>query len=141
MASTVHRKFPKEIHDSCRILLQRQIKNHKVSSKVKVNSLYYKNNILKPLFEEEIPALYGKDIDKVELCRDKASSHTSKSTTAYLVKKESKTGIKCIPLNEIPVKLPDASSMDFCAFVLLKRDFGKRHPKTLNGLWKTVQKE
>ena len=31
-------------------------------------------------------------------------SHTLKSTTAYLAKKESKTGIKCILFHEIPVK-------------------------------------
>ncbi|GFX54166.1 retrovirus-related Pol polyprotein from transposon TNT 1-94 [Trichonephila clavipes] len=29
--------------------------------------------------------------------------------------------------------------MDFCAFGLLKRTLAKRHPRTLNGLWKTVE--
>ncbi|GFV11315.1 hypothetical protein TNCV_3724041 [Trichonephila clavipes] len=42
-----------------------------------------------PIFEEEILALCGKDIDKVEIPMDKASSHKSKSTAAYLAKKES----------------------------------------------------
>ncbi|GFW68636.1 hypothetical protein TNCV_529901 [Trichonephila clavipes] len=37
--------------------------------------------------QKEIPALYEKDIDKVELHMDKASSHTSKPTAAYLAKK------------------------------------------------------
>ncbi|GFW85632.1 hypothetical protein TNCV_852831 [Trichonephila clavipes] len=31
--------------------------------------------------------------------------------------------------------------MYICAFGLLKRVFGKRHPSTPNGLWKTVQEE
>ncbi|GFV15590.1 putative DD41D transposase [Trichonephila clavipes] len=31
--------------------------------------------------------------------------------------------------------------MDFCAFGLLKRALEKWHPRTLNGLWKTVQEE
>ena len=72
---------------------------------------------------------------------DKASSHTSKSTTTYLAKKESETEIKCIPFGEIPVKSHEASRMDFCAFGLLKRALGKQHPKTLKGLWKTAQEE
>ncbi|GFV57229.1 hypothetical protein TNCV_4465671 [Trichonephila clavipes] len=66
---------------------------------------------------------------------------TSKSTAAYLAKKESQTGIKCIPFYEIRGKSPYASVMDFCDFGLLKRAFGKRYPRTLNGFWKTVQEE
>ncbi|GFS53046.1 hypothetical protein TNCV_331521 [Trichonephila clavipes] len=42
---------------------------------------------------------------------DKASSHTSNSIVAYLAKKGSETGIKCILFDEIPVKSPDASQM------------------------------
>ncbi|GFY23754.1 hypothetical protein TNCV_1630361 [Trichonephila clavipes] len=72
-------------------------------------------NILEPIFEEEIPTSYGKDLGEVELHMDKASSHTSKSTAAYLV--------------------------DFCAFGLLKRALGKQHPRTLNELWKTIEEE
>ena len=87
------------------------------------------------MFEEEIPASYGKDIDKVELHMDKAFSHTSKSTTAYLGKKDIERVIKWIPLDEILLKPPDASPMDFGAFGLLKRSLGKWHPKTLNGVW------
>ncbi|GFW80550.1 uncharacterized protein TNCV_2416521 [Trichonephila clavipes] len=60
---------------------------------------------------------YGNDFDKVKLHMDKASSHTSKSTAAYLAKKESETGIKCIRFDEMHVKSPYASAMDFCAFV------------------------
>ena len=86
------------------------------------------------MFEDEIPALYGKDIDKVELHTHRASSHTSKSTTACLAKKESETGINCIPFAEIPVKSSDASPIDFCALSLLEGALEKRHPETLNGL-------
>ncbi|GFT62392.1 hypothetical protein TNCV_4717601 [Trichonephila clavipes] len=45
-------------------------------------------NISESIFEEEIPALYGKDIGKVDLYMDKASNHTSKSTAAYLAKNQ-----------------------------------------------------
>ncbi|GFV17723.1 hypothetical protein TNCV_4407571 [Trichonephila clavipes] len=70
-----------------------------------------------PIFKEEIPALYGQDMGKVELHGDKASSHMSKS---YLAKKDSETGIKCIKFDEIPVKSSEASPTDFYAFNLLK---------------------
>ncbi|GFW68149.1 hypothetical protein TNCV_1880311 [Trichonephila clavipes] len=49
-------------------------------------SEYFRTN-----FEEEIPTLYRKDIDEVELPMDKTSSHTFESTAAYLAKKESET--------------------------------------------------
>ena len=118
MALSVLRKFPKGFMIAAGFCYNSKLKIKKVSSKAKINSLYYQQNILELLFEEEIPALYGKDIDKVKLHMDKASCHTSTSTTAYLAKKESETGIKCIPLDEIPVKSPDASPMDFRAFGL-----------------------
>ncbi|GFV78836.1 uncharacterized protein TNCV_4079361 [Trichonephila clavipes] len=76
--------------------------------------------ILEPTFEGEIPTLYGKAIDKFELHMDKTSSHTSKSTAACLGKKESETGIKCIPFDEVREKSPDAFSVNYCAFGLLK---------------------
>ncbi|GFU87782.1 hypothetical protein TNCV_3229431 [Trichonephila clavipes] len=62
-----------------------------------------------------------KTLIKLSFQMDKASGHTSKSAAVYLAKKESETGIKCIPFDEICVKSSDASPMYFCAFGLLKR--------------------
>ncbi|GFY03085.1 transposase [Trichonephila clavipes] len=90
----------------------------KVFSKAKTNLLYYQQNILEPIFEEEIPVLYRNDIDKVELHMDKASFHKLMSTVIYLTKKE--TEIKCIPFDEIPIKSSEAYPLDFCAFGILK---------------------
>ncbi|GFS98952.1 hypothetical protein TNCV_3896421 [Trichonephila clavipes] len=59
---------------------------------------------------------------------------THLSHAAYLAKKESETGTKCIPFDKIPVQSPYAAAIDFCAFGLLKGARGKRHPSTLNGL-------
>ncbi|KFM66484.1 hypothetical protein X975_13415, partial [Stegodyphus mimosarum] len=77
----------------------------------------------------------------VKLHRDKASSHTSKSTVNFLKEMEQKTGIKAIPFTDIPSKSPDVSPMDFWAFGLLKTALSKRCPKTLTGLWKAVREE
>lgn len=79
-------------------------------------------------------AFYGKEIDKFEFRMKKASNHTSKSTAAYLSKKGSETGRKCIPFNKIPVKSSEASPIDICASGLLKRALKIRYPRTLDGL-------
>ncbi|PRD18428.1 UNVERIFIED_CONTAM: hypothetical protein NCL1_60596 [Trichonephila clavipes] len=89
----------------------------------------------------KILALYGKDIDKVELHMDKSSSHLCKLAATYLTNEESETGIKCILFDEIRIKSPYVSAIDFCAFGLLKRILGKRHQRTLNGLRKTFEEE
>ncbi|GFT61539.1 hypothetical protein TNCV_34001 [Trichonephila clavipes] len=47
----------------------------------------------------------------------------------WKTKKESETGIKYIAFDEIPVKSPNASPVDFSAFGLLERALGKRHPR------------
>ncbi|GFW86040.1 hypothetical protein TNCV_1968481 [Trichonephila clavipes] len=61
---------------------------------------------------------------------EKASNHKSKSTAAYLAKKDTETVIKCFPFDEIRVKSPYASVMNFCAFGLLKRTLEKWHLRT-----------
>ncbi|GFX24119.1 hypothetical protein TNCV_2436121 [Trichonephila clavipes] len=67
-----------------------------------------------------------KDIDEVELHMDKASCHTSTSIAVYLAKKESETGIKNTPFDEIPVKSPDGGLM---CFRLIKRSLRKTASK------------
>lgn len=113
----------------------------KVPKNVKVNSLHYQRTVLDPIYRRELPALYGREVTRVRLHQDKASSHTSRSTLAHLRKLEQETGIKAIPFEDIPVKSPDASPMDYCAFGLLKRALGSRRPQSLHGLWKACKEE
>ena len=94
-----------------------------------------------PIFHRDIPSLYGNDAEKVWLHQDKASSHTSRSTAAYLEELTRTTKINVIPFKYIPVKSPDASPMDFCAFGLLKNRLKNRRPSTIDGLWKAVKAE
>ena len=63
------------------------------------------------------------------------------STSQFLQQMERETGIKAIPFTDIPVKSPDVSPMDFCAFGLLKSALAKCRPKTGTGLWKCVEEE
>ena len=90
-----------------------KLKIRKVERNVKINSEYYQQRILTPIFEEEIPELYGNSVNKVYFHQDKASSHTSISTVNYMNYLSGKTGINVIPFNHIPVKSPDASPWIF----------------------------
>ena len=118
-----------------------KLKLKKVEPNTKINSNYYQTNVIAPIFRNEIPLLYGNQANMVAFHQDKASSHTSNSTRQFLDLMTAETSIKAIPFSHIPVKSPDASPMDFCAFGLLKQALGKRHPKTLAGLWKVVNDE
>lgn len=108
----------------------------RVPSRVKINAQYYIDYVLKPLFEEHLPRLYGNDIDKVFFHHDKATSHTAKITTDYLERQKRERGIDYIKPEDIPVKAPDASPLDFFGFGYLKQELAKKRARTLDGVWK-----
>lgn len=118
-----------------------KLKIRKVEKNVKINSDYYQKYVLTPIFKEDIPSLYPNNLHCVKFHQDKATSHTSKSTALFFEKMRNETGIEAIPFKCIPPKSPDVSPMDYCAFGLLKQALYKRHPKTLDGLWKIVVEE
>ncbi|GFU65219.1 hypothetical protein TNCV_2134241 [Trichonephila clavipes] len=95
----------------------------------KVRNLILKgNSLIQRFIASKLGMSSSFDIDKFELHMDKKSLVTSKSTAAFLAKKESETGIKLIPFHETPAKSPNASSTEFCAFGLLKRALENRLP-------------
>ncbi|UYV78417.1 hypothetical protein LAZ67_16001288 [Cordylochernes scorpioides] len=89
----------------------------KVPSKVKVNSEFYIECVLKPVIEQ-LKDLYPGEMDKVFLHHDKASSHTSNKTQQFLQEMKDTLGLNFIRNSDIPVKSPDASPLDFYGFVL-----------------------
>lgn len=110
----------------------------KVPSKVKVNSRYYIDSVLAPLIDQDLPALYPGEMHKVVIHHDKASSHTSRETQQYLQQKSLEVGISWLANEDIPVKAPDASPLDFYGFGFLKQKLSRRRPKTVEGLWKVL---
>lgn len=136
-----HESFSKGFMVAAGYCSKEKLRLIKVDNKVKINSQYYQNNILGPIFREDIPLLYGEETSKVFFHQDKAPSHFSYSTVDFLEKLKEETKINYIPYNHIPVKSPDAAPMDFCVFGLLKQALAKRNPKTLNGLWKVLLEE
>ncbi|UYV67827.1 hypothetical protein LAZ67_5002157 [Cordylochernes scorpioides] len=112
----------------------------KVPSKVKVNSEFYIECVLKPVIEQ-LKDLYPGEMDKVFLHHDKASSHTSNKTQQFLQEMKDTLGLNFIRNSDIPVKSPDASPLDFYGFGMLKQRLFNRRPKTVAGLWKAAQEE
>ncbi|UYV73107.1 IKK1 [Cordylochernes scorpioides] len=112
----------------------------KVPSKVKVNSEFYIECVLKPVIEQ-LKDLYPGEMDKVFLHHDKASSHTSNKTQQFLQEMKDTLGLNFIRNSDIPVKSPDASPLDFYGFGMLKQRLFNRRPKTEAGLWKAAQEE
>ena len=113
----------------------------RVEKKAKVNSVCYQEKVLSPVYFDEVPSLYGSEMNDVWIHQDKASNHTSTSTLRFLKDMEQKTGIHAVPNSDIPVKSPDAVPMNFCAFSLVKRALGSRRPRSIEGLWKACKEE
>ena len=113
----------------------------KVPPQVKISSAYYVENVLKQYLETDVPKLYPGELDKVTFHHDRASSHRANNTTLYLEDLRLRTGINYIAKENIPVKSPDISPMDFFGFGFLKQALFRRKARTLNGLWKAVEEE
>ena len=111
----------------------------RVPPKVKINSQYYVDYVLKPLFQDHLPRLYGKDINKVFFHHDKASSHTADHTMDYLRQMKEELGINYLEKQEIPVKSPDASPLDFFGFGYIKQKLYMSNASTLERFWKLAQ--
>ena len=106
----------------------------RVPSNVKINAQYYIDFVLKPLFNVHLPRLYPNEMNKVFFHHDQASSHTANLTIGYLEEMKSKFGITYLEKEDIPVKAPDASPMDFFGFGYLKQKLQKRRSQTLQGV-------
>ena len=75
-------------------------------------------------------------MDKVFFHHEKASSHTADLTSTYLEEKKRDLGISYLNKEDIPVKCPDGSPLDFFGFGFLKQKLEKRNARTLEGVWK-----
>ena len=113
----------------------------RVPPKVKINSDFYIEKVLKPILEEKVAALYPGELDKVFIHHDAASSHTSKKNTAYAEDLKARTGMTIIINKEIPVKSPDTSPLDFFGFGYLKQRLQRRRGRTIDWVWKIAQSE
>ena len=112
----------------------------KVPKKTKVNADYYVSHVLKPLVEVHLPRLYPGEMSKVVIHHDKASSHTARKTQDYCRMAKDKWGVTIIRNEDIPVKSPDTSPMDFFGFGYLKWQLFGHRPSTAEGVWKLLRR-
>ena len=108
----------------------------KLPPNVKINAQNYIDFVLKPYFEEYLPKLYPNEMHKIIFHHDKASSHTANITTLYLQEQQRKYGLSFLSKENIPVKGPDISPLDFYGFGYLKQKAKSCRATTMKGLWK-----
>ena len=112
-----------------------------VPGNVKINANYYINDVLKPLLEGSVAKLYPNETHKVFVHHDKASSHTSRKTALYAADLKRRLGMTIINNDQIPVKSPDCSPMDFFGFGVLKQRLHMRRATTIQGVRKVLDDE
>lgn len=105
-----------------------------VGKNVKINSRYYCEEVLDPLVKKWLPLLYPEGLERIFIHHDAAPSHVSNYTTKFMEKLTESSKVTFISKEDIPVKSPDASPLDFFGFGYLKQKLGVRNPKTLDGL-------
>ena len=95
----------------------------RITVRVKINTDYYVNYVLKPLFSVHPPRFYPNEMDNFFLHHDKASSHTANLAISYLAKMKEELVVSYMSKEDTPIKTPDGSSLDFLGFGYLSRDF------------------
>jgi len=107
----------------------------RIPNNAKINADNYVDYVLRPYFEKYLPDLYPGEMSKLLFHHDKASSHTSHLAAHYLEMMRSQHGLTFLSKEDIPVKGPDISPLDFYGFGFLKQKSKKCRATTLQGLW------
>jgi hypothetical protein len=108
-----------------------------VPPRTKVNSWYYVNKVLKPLFRKDIPKLFGSRAHLVVLHQDSAPAHKATATVQWL----KANGYKFIPAEDWPANSPDLSPMDYAINGIFKQRLWKRKARNLRGLIRVMKEE
>lgn len=119
----------------------RKLKIRRETKTVKTNSSYYQEKIFHRLFTEEINFFFSNDFERLKMHQVRAASHTSKTTTAFLLEKKTDTLIAYIDFQHIPSKSLDLLCYELLFLVLLKRGLSQCKTSTFDGQRKVVKKE
>ncbi|GAV04835.1 hypothetical protein RvY_15055 [Ramazzottius varieornatus] len=114
-----------------------QTRLYAIPRKAKVNADVFIQMVLRPMFDFDVPNLYGTDAHKVIFHMDCAPSHTAKKTVAWLRSR----GIKFITKPEWLANSPNVSSMDFFTNGYLKKKLSHRTYSTEAGMNKAAKDE
>ncbi|CAG7708374.1 unnamed protein product [Allacma fusca] len=113
----------------------------KVPHNAKIITAYYVDNVLKHIHEDGGAKLYGEIALKVFLCHDSAILRTTRYRKPYAGDLNTKTSITFIVNADIPVKSPNAISMDIFGFGHLKQALWKTKVSIPKRLWKRIREE
>ena len=105
-----------------------------VPGKVKINSDYYINKVLKPISYNHLPKLYPGELHRVFIHHDVATSHTCAKTQNFIDQVSSELGVTFIRNDQIMIKSPDASPCDFFGFGYLKQQLKFNKARTIEGV-------
>ncbi|PSN52477.1 hypothetical protein C0J52_11202 [Blattella germanica] len=71
-----------------------QLQIKRVAAKAKIHAVYFQEEVMRPIYLQDIPLLYGRDDSKLQIHMDKASSHTAKLWQRFFRQMRDETGIK-----------------------------------------------
>ena len=80
-----------------------------IPARAKVNADYFIQHVLAPMFDVDVPKLFGKDAGKVVLHKDSATRHTARKTVAWL----NSRGIKFMTKDQWLPNSPKLAPMDY----------------------------
>ena len=76
-----------------------QLKIKRVAAKAKIHAVYFQEEVMRPIYLQDIPWLNGRDASNVQIHMNKPSSHTGKSSQRLNHQMGDETGIKVISLS------------------------------------------
>ena len=135
--ATSAQQFPEQHMMAAGFCWRGKTKLYIIPAKAKVNADYFIQYILAPMFDEDIPKLYGKEAGKVQLHMDSAPSHTANKTVEWLKSR----GIKFITKEQWLPNSPELSPMDYFANGCLKNMLKKRKYRTGRGMIGAAKEE
>ncbi len=119
--------WPGKVMVTMGICMRGKTSLYMVPSKVKMNHELFINDVLEPLFKNDVPRLYPGEEHKVILHMDSASSHTDWHVVEWLKNRK----INFIPKEDWMSNSPDLSPMDYAINGIFKKKCNKHHGKSM----------
>lgn len=130
-----HKHFNKSIMVWAAICSKGVIGPYFVEPGAKINSSYYIDKILKPLFERDAREFFPKGDFIFQ--QDSAPAHASKQTIKYIKSKK----INFLRPSDWPPNSPDLAPCDFFLWGYLKKRLNRKKVTTIDGLKKAIRDE
>ena len=135
--ATSAQQFPEQYMMAAAFCWHGQTRLTIIPARAKVNADYFIQHVLTPMFDVDVPKLFGKDAGKVVLHMDSATSHTARKTVAWL----NSRGIKFITKDQWLPNSPELAPMDYFANGHLKKMMKKHRYRSGRGMIDAAKEE